>query len=190
MTGAPNIALVIESQAAILENLRPAPAATFQGEHEIADVVESICKEMGYKFENNGFSAKDKDFTLNGPRLEKIKQLSYAHNFDLYIESGSIAIAPKNGARKIQIPVIKPSTGLIGYPVPDIKGVSFKCLYDPLLRFGGVIKLEDSLLSVCNGEWRVYGLRISLEANTSGGNWFCDVNATWRNSNDAAISRR
>lgn len=186
----PDVPLVIESQAAILENLKPAKSTTFKGECDIADVVKSICDDMGYKFENNGYSAKHKDITINGTGIEKIKKLSYDHGFDLYIEAGLIAIAPKNGARKIQIPVIKPTTGLIGYPVPDIKGVSFKCLYDPLLRFGGVVKIEDSLIGVCNGEWRVYGLRISIEANQPNGNWFCDVKATWRNSNDAAVSKR
>lgn len=186
----PDVPLVIESQAAILENLKPAKSTTFKGECDIADVVKSICDDMGYKFENNGYSAKHKDITINGTGIEKIKKLSYDHGFDLYIEAGLIAIAPKNGARKIQIPVIKPTTGLIGYPVPDIKGVSFKCLYDPLLRFGGVVKIEDSLIGVCNGEWRIYGLRISIEANQPNGNWFCDVNATWRNSNDAAVSKR
>ena len=186
----PDVPLVIESQAAILENLKPAKSTTFKGECDIADVVKSICDDMGYKFENNGYSAKQKDITINGTGIEKIKKLSYDHGFDLYIEAGLIAIAPKNGARKIQIPVIKPTTGLIGYPVPDIKGVSFKCLYDPLLRFGGVVKIEDSIIGVCNGEWRVYGLRISIEANQPNGNWFCDVNATWRNSDDAAVSKR
>lgn len=185
----PDVPLVIESQAAILENLKPTKSTTFKGECEIADVVKSICDDMGYKFENNGFSAKHKDLTINGTGIDKIKQLSSAHNFDLYIETGLIAIAPKNGARNIQVPIIKPSTGLIGYPVPDIKGVSFKCLYDPLLRFGGALKIEDSIIDVCNGEWRVYGLRISIEANQPNGNWLCDVNATWRNSNDAAIAK-
>ena len=189
MAGAPNISLVIESQMAAFENMKPKKATEFKGECEIADVVKSITDEMGWQLENNGFSAKGKDLTLNDTSIAKLKLLANNYDFDLYIENGVIAIAPKGGSRKIKIPVITPETGLIGYPVPDMKGVSFKCLYDPLLRFGGVLKLENSVLEVCNGEWRVYGLRTSLEANTPGGNWYCDVNATWRDSDDAAIKK-
>lgn len=186
---APDVCLVIESQAAMLEYKKPQPPYEKEGEVDIADAIKDICDSMGYQLENNGVSAITKNLTLNGSNLDKLKTLEHDFEFDMYIENNLIAVTPKGGSRNIKIPVITPTSGLISYPVPDIRGVTFKCLYDPLLRFGGICKIQDSQVEVCNGEWRIYGMHKSLESNQLDGNWFCDIAATWRDSKDAAISR-
>lgn len=190
-SNAPDVALVIDSQTAIIDNLKPAKPLSYEGAVDVANVIQDICDDMGYQLENNGFSAMAAPgLVLNGPNIGKLRQLSADYSFDLYIENNLVAITTKGGSRNIQIPVITPTTGLVGYPIPDIKGVSFKCMYDPLLRFGGVCKIRDSMIDVCNGDWRIYGLHKTLEANQPNGSWFCEVSATWRDSTDAAISTR
>lgn len=186
---APNVSLIIRSQSSALEYLAPTPPVTYAGERNVEDIIEEICKGINYRFENNGATAKDKDVTVEGTEIGKIRTLCNSHGFDLYIEQGLVSITPKNGVRNIKIPVITPKTGLIGYPEPNIRGISFKCLYDPILKFGGVCTIKDSLVEHCNGDWRIYGLLIHLESNTPNGSWFCEVNATWRDSEDAAIQR-
>lgn len=185
---APDVSLVVESQAAAYEDKKSKDPYEKQGEVDIADVIKDICDEMGYQLENNGVSEITKDLTLNGSSLDKLKTLEHDFEFDMYIESNLIAITPKGGSRNIKIPVITPTSGLIGYPIPDIRGVTFKCLYDPLLRFGGICKIKDSIIEVCNGEWRIYGMYKSLESNQANGNWHCEIAATWRDSKDAAIA--
>lgn len=185
---APDVSLVVESQAAAYEDKKPKDPYEKQGEVDIADVIKDICDEMGYQLENNGVSEITKDLTLNGSSLDKLKTLEHDFEFDMYIESNLIAVTPKGGSRNIKIPVITPTSGLIGYPIPDIRGVTFKCLYDPLLRFGGICKIKDSTIEVCNGEWRIYGMYKSLESNQANGNWHCEIAATWRDSKDAAIA--
>lgn len=188
-SNSPDVCLVIESQAAALENQKPANPYEHKGEIDIADIYQAICEEMGYQLENNGVSIKTKDITLNGSNLHKLQTLEQTFPIDMYIENNLIAITPKGGSRNIKIPVITPATGLIGYPTPDIRGVTFKCFYDPLLRFGGVCKIQGSAVEICNGEWRIYGMYKCLEANQPDGNWFCEIAATWRDSKDAAIVR-
>jgi hypothetical protein len=186
---APDVCLVIESQAAEFERVKPAKPYEHKGEIDVADIFKEICDDMGYQLENNGVSIKVQNVTLNGSNLNKLKALEQAHKLDMYIENRLIAITPKGGSRNLKIPVITPTSGLIGYPTPDIRGVTFKCLYDPLLRFGGICKIKDSIVEVCNGEWRIYGMYKSLEANQPDGNWYCEIAATWRDSQDAAISK-
>lgn len=187
---APDVALVIDSQTAMVDNLKPAKPLSYEGPVNVASVIQDICDDMGYQLENNGFSAMGEVGMLDGPNIVKLRNLSASYGFDLYIENNLVAVTPKGGSRNIQIPVITPETGLIGYPIPDIKGVSFKCMYDPLLRFGGICRIRDSIIDVCNGDWRIYGLHKSLEANQPNGSWFCEVSATWRDSTDAAIARQ
>ena len=125
-----------------------------------------------------------------GSGIEIIEKLSHACRFDLYIDQRSISICPIGGSRELKIPVITPKTGLIGYPAPDQRGITFSCAYDPLVRFGGIVQIRESIIGdVVNQDWRVYGLVATLEANIPQGKWQMNVNATWRNSKDAAVQR-
>ena len=186
---APDVALVIESMTAVLENMKPTRPSAYSEPVDVAQVVQDIVDDMGYQLENNGVSKIIGPWTLTDTNIAKLHKLACDCKFDLYIEGSLVAITPDGGARNIQVPVVTPSTGLIGYPVPDLRGVRFKCLHDPLIRFGGVIKIRDSIVDVCNGDWRIYGLQKSLEANQPNGNWFCEVAATWKDSEDAAIAK-
>lgn len=191
MSNAPNVFLNIESQSAVVEAMRPADATPFLENTDAAEMIKIIAEQrMGYRFENSGASKIIAEYSnYQGSYLDQIKTIANDAEFDLYIEQNLIAIAPKGAPRNIKIPIISPTSGLIGYPIPDIKGVSFRCFYDPNIRFGGIVRIQDSLIEVCNGDWRIYGVKIVLEANQSGGQWMMEVNASHRDSTDAAIRR-
>lgn len=192
MDGAPNVALVITSQMAVVERLKPTQPFTIPKGEEVdaADIVKFLAQDMQYEFENYGVSHILTDTSLNGSNIEKITKLSQMCDFDLYIEQRLIVICRKGGDREVKIPVITPKTGLKGYPAPDQRGITFSCIYDPLVRFGGIVQIRESIIGdVVNQDWRIYGLVATLEANIPQGKWDMNVNATWRNSKDAAVQR-
>ena len=187
----PDIPLIITSQMAVVENLtlRP-PFSLAKGETaDGADIIRYLSNEMGYTFTNNGAQKIITDLTLEGSALEMIKKLADICDFDLYVDQKTIAICKSKGYRELKIPLISPQTGLLGYPVPDIKGISFSCLYDPIVKFGGIVRIAGSAITVCNGDWRLYGLTSHLEANIPNGKWQMNGQATWRDSTDVAIAR-
>ncbi|WP_432785027.1 hypothetical protein AAEX37_01948 [Oligella sp. MSHR50489EDL] len=183
----PNIALVIEAQSASEHLIRAADPVTHEGQVDVVTLIELIVKRIGLDFKNDGFSKQVSNITLNDTDIAKILRLSRAYEFDYYLDGNLITITEQGKPRKLKVPVITPKTGLIGYPVPSIKGIDFKCLYDPLVRFGAVVRIKDSIIEPANGDWKIYGLRLVLEANQPNGAWFCEVNATWSNAEDAAI---
>lgn len=187
MDGIPDPFLDIESVVGLVEKMKPAEPLVIVNDVDVAEVVRIIAESrMEYSFENNGVSKIIPDgYTAEGANLDNIRQLAHDYDFDLYIEYKTIAICPRGTKREIPIPKITPHSGLDGYPVPDIKGISFKCLYNNMVRFGGNLEIADSLISVCNGIWRVYGLKTILEAGVPNGRWSMEVNATWANSQDA-----
>ena len=191
MDGAPNVSLIITSQMAIVDKMRvTAPFTIPKGESaQVAEIVRFLATESGYQFENYGVDSVLSDTSLNGSNIEKIEKLAQMCDFDLYIEQRLIVICKKGGERDLKIPVISPKTGLIGYPAPEQRGLNFVCLYDPLVRFGGVVRIKDSLIEIANADWRIYGLVSTLEANIPQGKWEMNVNATWRDSKDAAVQR-
>lgn len=191
MQGAPNIALKIQSQAAQWEAMKPITPSSFEGLQSVVTMIETIAKEMKYIFENNDVSPdlKLENMTVTGTGTDKIRTICAAAGIDVYIEQGLIAITPQGEPRKIKIPVISPNTGLIGYPTPTMQGVDFRCMYDPMVKFGGIVKIKDSQLKVCNGEWRAFGVSLNLESEVPSGNWHIDVKASHRTDNNVAISK-
>lgn len=191
MDGAPNVALVITSQMAVVEKLKATLPLTVPKETTVdaADLIKFLAEDMEYKFENYGATHPITDTSLNGSNLEKIEKLCTMCDFDLYVEQKLIVICKRGGNRELKIPVITPTTGLIGYPSPDQRGITFNCAYDPLVRFGGIVRIKDSIIGVANEDWRTYGIVTTLEANIPQGKWEMNVNATWRDSKDAAVQR-
>ncbi len=190
-SNAPEIALRISSMAGILEAYRPASQLAFPGETPVVRAISDICERMGYIFENNGVpeSLTMQNVTMGDTDMNKIRKLCRDYQIDLYVEYGLIAIAPRGAPRALRIPVLTPKTGLLGYPVPTIQGVDVRCLWDPMVRFGGIIRIADSLMETTNGDWRAFGVTTTLESEIPGGAWFMDIQATFRDASNVAISR-
>ena len=190
MGGAPDVCLVIESHTAVLWQLKPAEAVSNEGETDVAAVIESLCAKMGRKFENNGVNVKISNQYLGSTELDKIRQIASHAGVDVYIDNETIAIAPEGQPRAGEIPVVSPATGLIGYPVPDLQGVKLRCLYSQALRFGGLIEISGSLIAVCNGRWRVFGLSLDLESQVPGGKWLADIKAANVEDTNAKVATK
>lgn len=191
MSNAPDVAFRIKSSIAMLDMYTAASPMTFKGTIPVATAIQSIATKMGYELEINGIpeSLTMTDVTLTDTDLNKIRALCKRYQIDLYIEQKRISIAPQGSPRNISIATLRPGSGMIGYPTPTTQGVDVKCLYSPVIRFGGIIRIAESVMDTCNGDWRVFGVTLNLESEVPGGNWFMDIRATYNEPNNAAISR-
>lgn len=190
-SNAPNVSLRIRSITAIYEAYNPSPQRMFVGPFPVVHAIENLAVDIGYAFKNDGVpeDLTMGDTTMGDTDLNKIRRICRDYQIDLYIENRSITITRQGAPRDIRVPLITPKTGLIGYPVPTMQGVDFRCLYDPMIRFGGIVRIQDSLMETTNGDWRIFGTTIQLESEMPGGAWFIDVRATHNEPNATAISR-
>lgn len=191
MSNAPDVALRITSSTAALNIYTPASPVTFKGQTSVVQAIQELSEKIGCELENNGVpeTLTMSDVTLVDTDLNKIRALCKRYQIDLYIEQKRISIAPQGAPRKTKIATLRPGSGLIGYPVPTMQGIELRCLFNPGISFGGLIRVADSLIESCNGDWRVFGVTLSLESELPGGNWFMDIRATYNEPNNAAISR-
>ena len=189
---APEIGLRISGMAGIREAYSPVSPTSYPGEKSVVSAIREIAASMGYSFENSGVpeSLTMRDVTLVETSLNKIRRLCASYQIDLYVENYLIAIAPQGAPRAIYMSVVSPSNGLIGYPTPTIRGVDFRCLWTPEIRYGGLVRIKDSLIETVNGDWRVFGVMSHLETERPNGQWFSHVMATFKDPNNAAISRK
>lgn len=191
MSNAPDVSLKITSSTAALNIYQPSSPITFSGEQSVVGAIEKLCGKIGCELENNGVpeTLTMTDTTLVDTDLNKIRALCKRYQIDLYIEQKRISIAPQGAPRQTKIATLRPGSGLIGYPVPTMQGIEVRCLFNPGITFGGLIRVADSVIESCNGDWRVFGVTLNLESEMPGGNWFMDIKATYNEPNNAAISR-
>lgn len=175
---APDVVLTIDSSIAMNHQINAVAPTSYKGEVDVAQAINALCQQMGMRFENNGVNAKVSNPYLPQTALEQVRALCTATNTSLYMDLNTIAITPQGKAREVQIPVISPQSGLIGYPTPLMQGgVTFSCLYDPLLKFGGLVEIQNSLIEAANGRWLIQGLSLSLESGVPNGKWQADIQA-------------
>lgn len=178
-TSAPDVAVIIESLVGHKEKQTMMPATSWPDGAKFQNIVADICGDIGWQLENNNVDMTIGAGALERTSVEKIANLCSQYKVDMYIEPRLVAIANQGHSREITVPIVSPSNGLIGYPTSTVQGVSFQCLYNPLIRFGGKVQVKDSAVKMANGEWLIIGIRTHLEANTPNGNWVMEVNAKY-----------
>jgi len=183
--GMPDVFLHIQAQAAFFNALKAIPPRSFKGPIDTPSVMAQIAADLGYTFENNGVTTQLTDLYLPNTGLEQAKDLARAAGCDLYLDDKVLAITPPNVPRKALIPVISPSSGLIGYPTFDGVGVNFQALFNPGVTFGGSIKLETDVQQAA-GEWIVTSVAHRLESEKPGGAWYSTIRG---NANGLAVTR-
>lgn len=197
--GMPDVFLNVQSYAGLIDRMKPVPPTSYPGSADVATIMAGLAERMGRKFENSGVVG----VTLASPyfpgtALEQAMACARAANINIAAEgegdSGVLAIWPKNGSRNGSIPLISPSSGLVGYPGYCDTGITFRTLFNPSLVFGGKVKIEEAPAPVgdtspVNGEWIVNGLSYDLSSETAGGPWFCNCKA-YRFGNPATVVSR
>lgn len=175
----PDVYLRIEALAGYLEMITPAPAVSVQGDVLINDIVKRLADAYGLAFEPNDVTG-----TISNPYYpqslgEQLRKFCEDANVDLYRDGEVIAIQVRGKPRRTPRVNLTPSTGLIGYPSIDRRGIQVRCLYNSGLRFGGTVHVESDLNGIldklfpakANGDWWIYSLEHYLQSETPGGQW-------------------
>lgn len=107
---------------------------------------------------------------------DQIAAVCQAYNVGSQIEGDTLYVWDKKNGRQGEIPVISAKTGLMGYPTRSANQVNFRCLFNPLVRYAGPVKIESSITQV-NGIWMPVMVMATLQSETPGGFWMMDVSA-------------
>jgi len=179
-TNQPDVMLQVVSTGGLLLDIKPVSPTSFDGNTSVVDVASELAKEGGLTLINHGVSGQLNDPYYEGSTLTKIRKLSLAANikFDIDEVNNTLSIYPQDGLIDGDVPLISPSTGLIGYPAFSQNGIIVKSLYNPVIRNNTRVKLESSL-EQANGEFGAYDVTHTLEAYNpqGGGVWFTEFRA-------------
>jgi hypothetical protein len=171
---APDVPFSMIVQTGQLANMKPAPALSYKGAKDVADIMAELAQRMGVKFERNGVSVILNNPNFPGTDRAKAAAAAKAARINWKIDDDTLAIWPADGARQGDVPTLSPNTGMVGYPRFNQEGLEVTCLYNPALRFGAQVKIQSSLPPAC-GAWNVMRMHHTLEAEMPGGQWFTNL---------------
>jgi hypothetical protein len=175
---APDVKFTIEAMNGTMDKMRPIPPTSYPGPADVATVMETFARSMGYTLENNGVTGQIPSSYFPGTLRDQIEAARLTADIDVYFDDvhSVLVISPKGVARGTAIPDISPATGMIGYPAYAAGGISVRTLYNPAIAFMGNVKITSGLQTAC-GIWTVNKLSHNLEAQTPNGAWFTEFEA-------------
>lgn len=134
-------------QGAAFAALTAAPSS-FPGSTDVATIMSGFARLMKLTFENNGVSSKLSNTYYSGDLRKQAQTCADDAGITLAYPEGKLAIFPKGGNRNTpSIPTISPANGLVSYPAFTQQGIILKTVFNPLISFGSLIKIESSILS-------------------------------------------
>lgn len=167
--------LNISSITALVDQTKPANPLSFPSGADVATVMSGLASQMNLNFTNDGVTTQlSPGSYFWGTARNMAAKCAKAANIYWTIDDATLAIWPKTGVRGGQVPLISPTTGLVGYPRWSSAGVMLKILYNPAVILGGSIMLQTSLTRA-QGSWRVMSVNHELESIVPGGAWFTDM---------------
>lgn len=170
----PEGVFLVHAFSALASAYASTPAISYRGAVDAATVANSIALQMSppLTLQNFGVNVQLTDLNLPGDALQQLRKLARAADFQWATdEVGVLAIWPRGSDRKINAVDVNASTGLVGFPSYNDKGVSFSTLFNPSLRVNGPVNLQ-SASTPSNGVWHPFNITHDLECQFPDGRWF------------------
>jgi hypothetical protein len=170
----PNNAFRIMAQPAAYARVQPiAPTSVNSDMADVATIMSGLAQQGGFHFLNSGVTAKLSYPYFPGTVLDLIDRCTRAAGINSTIDSitNTLIIWPRGGAARSQIPVISPTSGMIGYPAFTPQGVEVTMLYTPNISYGQTVSVEGSALQAANAKWKINSLMHELDTRVPGGQW-------------------
>lgn len=167
----PEVSLQVTTQPCVYYRLAPTTPISINGSSDVAGMMKTLAGKMGLTFENSGVASKISNAYYAGSAWAQAAALARDAGIEWIVDKGKMIIVPANGNRETSsIPVISPSTGMVGYPVFNQSQVIIRALYNPAVQFQGLVKIESSLTGA-NGTFRVVTVTYELESQIPNGRW-------------------
>lgn len=168
------------------------------GPMDVATIMQTLAKAMGFGFENNGVQVKLPPSYYPGTAFQQMQDIANDANITAYIDSATspptLVIAPKGVPRGGQVPLISANSGLILYPEFEQWGIAFRCIFNPNIKFLGQVQINSTLYPPStataqsteaqqqaagpNGFWYIASLNLNLASQVPDGPWFCECQGT------------
>lgn len=176
---APDPCMEFEADSGSYPQQMAKPVVCVKGEAQAERLFSQFSADAGYSFKNEGVTSSVQNAWFPGSPIDKMIKLARDVGCELIIDDGSVVVMPEGQAREGNAVLLAKETGLIGYPTFNQDGISCRCIFNPDLLYGGLIKVE-SLVPRASGVWRITKLTHNITAYIpGGGNWESQIEAAY-----------
>lgn len=176
---APDPCMQFEADSGSYPQQIASPVATVKGEATADRLFSQFAQSAGYSYKNEGVTSSVLNAWFPGSPIDKMTKLARDVGCELIIDDGEIVVLPAGKARGGNAVLLNKDTGMIGYPTFNQDGISCRCIFNPDLIYGGLIKVE-SIVPRASGVWRVTKLTHHITAYIpGGGNWESQIEAAY-----------
>lgn len=180
-SGMPEVAFVIAAQTLGFDLLNPATPSAFPASASVENVCRTIALKMSRQLDNVGVTAVFPGASyFAGTPAEQLRTVVKKAGIALYLDKpGIVEIGIPGAARNVPKVVLSPTLGnLVGYPSLDsVNLIGVMAVFNPSLRFGAPLKIQDSQQLAANGDWIIYDCTHSLSSLLPDGPWFTRMTA-------------
>lgn len=170
----PDTALNIAGVGGLAVSLKPIAASSYPGSADVGTIMQQLATTAGLNFVNNGVSVQLSNPYFPGTALAQIRECADAADINFTIDTGTLQIWPKGGARNGSTTTISTATGMVGYPTFSSNGVMVTTIFNPSVVIGGLIQIQSSI-PAATGQWIATQISHSLESETPDGQWFTHI---------------
>lgn len=110
-----------------------------QPEMQIGQISEALRKIMGRTI--------TRAYVSDSPVSQVQRELEQAHNFNTFVDDNKSQALSRSAYLPGEAVVLSPKTGLVKIPELTPQGIQIDCLLNPKLRIGGLVKIDEALLS-------------------------------------------
>lgn len=171
MNSVPNSALMITATAnADLQN-KPASPFSFSGPTSVGDVINAICKAVGYSpyiIGLDGVVVTNPHY--EGSVFDQLQTLCDDLSIAMSVTPPSISFWPQESVKDDVKPLISPEYGLIGYPIFSNGGLMFQTQFSTLLTTGRNVEIKTSLPHA-SGVYKLTSVTHELSSWVEDGPW-------------------
>lgn len=174
--GMPNVSFDIAGFTGGADAISAVPPSSYQSGADVGTIIEAISGQMNppRNFVNNGVNVKLQNAYYPGSPRQQLQEVAQDSGIFWEDDGQTVTIWPPGGSKGGAVPLVSPSTGLVGYPKYTRSGLDIVTLFNPQIEFGGQIQLESSVKGA-NGTFNVTRVVHNLESQNPGGNWFTAI---------------
>jgi hypothetical protein len=178
--GMPDVAFIVNAQAAYFQKITPSKANSFKGSIDVADLIKALCEQIKFTLHNNGVKTIISNQYLKGSIIEQINKICDVAGVASAIEGTNVYIWPNSGTRDNQTFTVSPENGMVGYPTFTPIGIQVKTLFNSDLQTGRKINVQSSIPKAAKDDWVVQNAAHDLSTLTPDGAWFTTINLARR----------
>jgi hypothetical protein len=183
----PNVGFKVQAQTAYYDALAAAEPTTYNSDSvKISDVMNTLADKLAagnVTVENT----LDQDVVLRfpykaGSLLTQIREFALEAGIQANVDDNVLVLSTPTTNRQGAAVMVSKTTGMIGSPTYNQNGILVRCLYNPQIKFMGLVQVQSTLqkpspgnpvsdLLPANGTWLVYAVDHTLESQVPNGKW-------------------